>query len=853
MAGLREVGEQAMASDATATCRGCLGLVQLVTALVAVLAIAGPAYADDWGPKRDPFDRNVIARYQAILAKDPYDPALAQLAGMYQRFRTIEVLVEELDAKGDGGSLVIAGRLLEEAKDQRAALATYQRAWALRPDDPKLALRIATLERTPDPERAREAYERALASADKTVQREAIRGLLELAHARRDRVAEAFHSKALAALEPRDATVQLEHGDAMFALDLIDSATEAYALAEKLAATDPVRRVEAIARRGRALEKRDRLAAEAEYRRAMAQLPRDHYLRIELFGRLVELHRSGGTLGALLAISLDEWPVTSRGAFEWYELAKLYRAVGDQPHAIAALEQVVKRSAEPKLHLELVDAYPQARAFEALAILDKLAARSGKDLGVLISIAERYARNGYPALALATYDKLLRLDPAAVDRMLDLVEDSFRTGKQAAAIALTKSVVPKLRTAEAHGRLGQILLEWGHFKGSVTELDRAIALASPVASDAWGTMRVTKAPQVASQPATLAAYYRTRAAAHDALRNIDAAVADGEKVLELAGDDPKLRRTARKELVRIVLHASGETGERAVFVEAWRVAFDFTPPEIEAGFLLLDYYGTSPCDHFVATRRPCDGEVARIVRKLSKLAEIDPDDVLLIATAYSAAGRHDEAIQILQTLRAVAPAREPDILARILKINRWRARFNSPSGWPADGEHVPDPEREITAHVRRYRQIREAIETPLRLGLRFGFGEGLRGGGEHMGSIGVMASSRLGADTFFTFRLDLADRGGGTAFHSFGGAVGVAKALVSTRTTALVLGFGERLERRWGDQMTTAYGPIGLSGEATLEVVGRTLPASFGMRLEQGMSDDARHTALLFEAALELR
>ncbi len=836
--------------------------MRLVSALVAVLAIAGAAHADDWGPKRDPFDRAVVAKYQMILARDPHDPALGQLAGLYKRFRTIASLIEEYDAKGDAGSLVIAGRLFEEAKDQDAALAMYRRAWSLRPDDPRLALRIAWLERTRanHPEQARDAYERALASSDKAVQREAIRGLLDLAHARRDRVAVSFHSKALANLDPRDAKAQLEYGDAMFAIDMIDSALDAYALSEKLYLTDPVRRVEVIARRGLALERRDRLASEAEYRRAMLQLPRGHYLRAELFGRLVELHRKDDTLGALLAISVEEWPVASRGVFEWHELSKLYSAVGDQAHAIAALEQVVKRSSEPRLHLELVDAYPKTRALDALAILARLAARPGNNLDVLVSVAERYAKGGYTAFALATYDKLLRFDPAAVDRMLDLVEDSFRTGKQAAAIALTKSVAPKLRTAEAHGRLGQILLEWGHFKGSVTSFGRAIALEAkpqaPVAIDVWGNTRDGKPPrpQPVGDPAKLTEYYRGRAAAHDALRQIAAAIADGEKVLELAGNDPKQRRAARKELVRIVLHANGETGERAVFVEAWRVAFDFTPPETEAGFLLLDYYGTSPCDHFVATKRSCEGEVARIVKKLSKLAELDLDEIILIATAYSAAQRHDEAIQILQTLRAIAPERELDILARIAKINQWRGTFDSRAAYGlANGEGLPDPEREINAHVRRYRQLREAIATPLRLGLRFGFGEGLRGGGAHMGSIGVMASSRLGADTFFTFRLDVTDRGGDTAFHSFGGSVGIAKALVATRTTALVLGFAERLERRWGEHMTADYGPIGLAAEATIELVGRRLPASFGARLEQGMSDDGRHTALLFEASIELR
>ncbi len=836
--------------------------MRLTTAVVAVLAIAGAAHADDWGPKRNPFDRAVVAKYEAILAKDPYDPALAQLAGLYKRFRTLESLIEEFDTKGDAGSLVIAGRLLEDSKDNDTALATYHRARKLRPDDAKLALRIAWLERTRanQPEQAREAYERALESGDKPVQREAIRGLLDLAHARRDRVAVVFHSKALASLDPRDAKAQLEHGDAMLALDMIDSAVEAFALAEKLYATDPVRRVGVIARRALALENRDRLASEAEYRRAMVQLPRDHYLRTELFGRLVELHRRGGTLGALLAISLEEWPVASRGVFEWYELSKLYGAVGDQAQSIVALEHVVKRSPEPRIHLELADAYPKTRAVAALAILGKLAARPGNNLDVLVSVAERYAKGGYTALALATYDKLLRLDPAAADRMLDLVEDSFRTGKQAAAVALTKSVAPKLRTAEAHGRLGQILLEWGHYKGSVTAFDRALALETkpqgPVAIDVWGNTRDDKKsqPRPVSDPVTLAGYYRGRAAAHDALRQIDAAVADGEQVLELAGNDPKQRRAARKELVRIVFHASGETGERAVIVDAWRVAFDFKPPEIEAGFLLLDYYGTAPCDHFIATKRPCEGEVARIVKKLSKLADIDPDEIILIATAYSAAQRHDEAIQILQTLRAIAPGREIDIVARIAKINEWRGRFDSRGAYGlANGEGLADPEREINAHARRYRQLREAIEAPLRLGIRFGVGEGLRGGGERMGSIGVMASSRLGADTFFTFRLDVVDRGGASAFHSFGGSVGIAKALVSTRSTALVLGFAERLERRWGENMTADYGPIGLAGEATLDLVGRKLPASFGVRLEQGMSDDGRSTALLFEASVELR
>lgn len=816
-----------------------------------VLAIAGVAHADDWGPKRDPFDRGVIAKYQAILLQNPYDPALAKLAAMYKRFRTLDDLIDEYESQPDNGAaLVVLGRLLEDTK--QPALAAYERAWALRPDDRKLAIKIASIERTLHPDKARAAYERAL---DGDTRKEANQGLLVLARARRDRAAIQTHSKALAELDPKDPKVQLDHGDTMLELGMIDSALDAFTAAEKLSATDPVRRIEAIARRGLALEQRDRLAAEDEYRRAMSLLPRGHYLRSELFGRLVGLHRSAGTLGALLAITLEDWPVATRGVFEWHELAKLYAAVGDEDHAVASLEQAVKRSPEPRLHLELADAYSKARSADALAVLGKLSARSTNDVGILISIAERYAKWGHLALALGAYDKLLRRDPAAADRMLDLVEDSLRDGKVAAATALVRALAPKLRTAETHGRLGRILLEFGHLKGAVTAFDRAIAAeekpSKPIAIDVWGNTdpAAKTAPVAISDPIKLTEYYRGRAAARDGLKQIDGAVADAEKVLALAGDDPKLRRIARKELVRIVVHASSENGQRAMFVDAWRVAFDFNPPEIEAGYLLLDYYGTAPCDHFVATKRSCQGEVVRIIKRLAKLAEIDPDEIIMIATAYSAAQLHDEAIQILQVLRALAPAREVDILSRIAKVNGWR----TPPGMIglANGEGLVDPEREIAAAVRRHRRTREERD-PLRLGIRFGVGEGLRGGGESLASVGISAAAQLGGNTYLTARLDLADRAGSAPFHSFGGSVGIAKSLVSIEPGSLVLGFAERLERRWGEGMSD-YGPVGLAGEATLELVGRKIPASIGARLEQGMSDDGRHTALMFEASVLLR
>ena len=815
--------------------------------------ISGDAHAQpvDWGPKREPFDRGVVARYQAILARDPHDPALAKLAAMYTRYRTLDALIAEYDAKlsdhasrdavpsgtarrpaDDGAVLIVIGRLLEQAKQPKSALSAYHRAWAVRADDPKLALRIAAIERDDhQPDAARVAYERAL-MGDKAVQREALRGLLALARSRHDRVAQASLAKRLSELDPRDPSLQLDRGDAMLAIDLIDAALEAYATADKLYATDPVRRLDVIARRGLALERRDRVEAEAEYRRGLALVPPDHYLRGELFGRIVELHRRAGTLGGLLALCLDDWPVARRGRFEWYELSKLHDAVGNKPEALASLEQAVRRSQDPRLRLELADRYAGKRTAEALAILDKLAARSPKDISMLSSVAERYAKWGQLARAVDAYDRILKLDPAAADRMIDLVEEKFRGDQHAAAASLAHSVASKLKTGESHARLGKILLEWGRYQDAVTAFGKAISL-EPTVADHW----------------------RGRAAAHDSLGDIEAAVKDAEQVLRFSGTDPRARRLARKELVRIVLHAPGESGLRARFVDDWREAFERDDkPDLEAGLLLLDYFGVSPCDHWVGMKRSCDGEVVRVVRRLSRYIEIDADDILMLASAYSAAGRHDEAIQLLAVLRELATERTAEIDARIKKIEVWRRTYTNYTRWQS--EPIDDPEPEILGHRTRRRHAADAIREPLRLGLRIGYGNGLRGGGDNMMSAGLASAAQLGRNVFLTARLDWSQRAGAVPFQSLGGSIGVAKSLVTTKNTALVLGFAERLERRWGtagEMDRAGIGATGLSADATLDLVGRNLPASIGARLEQAMSDDARNTALMFELSIEIR
>jgi len=72
-------------------------LVSLAGALLAAVPAPAAAQAgDDWEVKRDPFDAKVVARYKAILAKNPHDAgALAKLLSMYRRYRTVDKLEDE--------------------------------------------------------------------------------------------------------------------------------------------------------------------------------------------------------------------------------------------------------------------------------------------------------------------------------------------------------------------------------------------------------------------------------------------------------------------------------------------------------------------------------------------------------------------------------------------------------------------------------------------------------------------------------------------------------------------------------------------------------------------------------------
>src|SRR5450432_1012017 len=300
----------------------------LAAALWALLCSRAMAEPGDWTPRRDAFDPKVVARYEQVLAADPFDDhALAKLDQLYTGRHTIAELEGDLGDR-TAGALVVRAQLRARHKDPTAALALFTRAAELAPPfEARCWLAIAELSRT-DSAAARTAYERVLATAPPpAIARAALRPLADLAALAQDSVADTYFVQLLA-LSPNDPEIWLARGDALV-VQHPSLAIESYGQAEQFAPDVP-RRLEAIVRRGDALGRAHAYdAASAEYRRALALAPRGYFLVAEIIEKLVEVARDQHALPDLTARFEHDWPERTRDALEWSTLASLYGEIAD--------------------------------------------------------------------------------------------------------------------------------------------------------------------------------------------------------------------------------------------------------------------------------------------------------------------------------------------------------------------------------------------------------------------------------------------------------------------------------------------------------------------------------------------
>lgn len=659
------------------------GLTAATAALL--IALTAPALSpvaraqDDWGVKRDPFDKRLVARYKRLLAKNPGDRgALARLIAMYRRYRSVEALVAEYErdheAKPVFATAVVLGHLYLEVGDRDRARARYEEAAALQPDAHDVHVALGAMHRGDGAvDAARAAYERALATARTAPQRkQVLRELAGIALDAGDIEGARGYFDQYIALDPKNVDARLELADALAHHDRHRDALAVLADAETRLRSDPQRRVEVIARMGAAHEALgEDEAAVREYRRAIKLTRRGYYLRRELTERIIDIHRKRQDLPALIAEYEREWPAGARGHFEWDVLARLYEETGDQESAIAAYRKAVAKApheldtqrrliallehagredealdryeavarvapGEPRFQLELAERYwNRGKPDKALDLLAKVARRFPDDPGVHAALADLYSRWGKEDLALAAYERLARVEPDEPDHLVNLGEQHFQRGARDKAIAVWKRIAAK-KDAKGWARLAEVYAEHDMRDEALAAYAKAIALEP-------------------DNPER----YRGRARVYERSRQWSQAVADWERALELTPTEP-VARPARREARKKIVMLLNNQGTRVLRnrMAAWTEQFAASPPSTEAGYFLVE-------SHLKL------GETERAQRTLERLLQLDASDrdaMELLVKVYRDRGEYARAIEVLERLAASSPGQERIYYAQIAEL-----------------------------------------------------------------------------------------------------------------------------------------------------------------------------------------
>jgi tetratricopeptide (TPR) repeat protein len=655
--------------------RAVLAVVLTATALPSV------AHAqDDWSVRRDPFDPQVVARYKAILAKNPADQsALRKLVALYTRHRSLELLLREYEAAlarrpDDFATAVVLGHIHLQQGHRDQARTQYERAAKLRPDSTAVLIALGDLDRQDGRvAEARSAYERALPQArGKAGESQLVRALAEIAMGQKDLDAARSYYERYFALAPKDVQARIELGDALAQHGQHQAAIAVLQDANARLRTDPAGQIELMARMGAIHESAGQEEeAVRVYRQALQRAGSAQYLRKELIERILESYRRRQALPDLIAELEKTWPAARRGHFEWDVLARLYEETGDQEKAVAAFRMATKKApheldtqrrliallentgredealgqyeavirvapGEPRFQIDLAERYwRRGKEKQALELLAKIARRFPSDGGVHTAIADMYTRWGKADLALEAYVRLTRIEPDEVSHLVNLGEQHFLRNDKKQAVAVWKRIIAR-KTPESYARLGEVYAEHDMLAEALQMYEKAIQM----------------------QPLEVA-HYKGRAGVHERRRDFAGAVEDWKKVLAMSpttdAGKPE-RREARRRIVSLLRRGSNSALTKAK--AEWQRAFSTEPPDLEAGYLLVE-----------AHLREHRYGLAHTA--LERILARDPNDVEaleLLAKVAESELKYDEAVEHLERLAELSPSRKRDTYNKIAEL-----------------------------------------------------------------------------------------------------------------------------------------------------------------------------------------
>ncbi len=634
---------------------------------------------DDWGVRRDPFDKGLIARHKRALAKRPSDKgSLSKLMGMYRRYRSVSVLIREYEAaqqkQPSFANLMVLGYLHQKEKHRDKAQAYFEKAVVLKPQDTALRLVLGQLSRDRgEIENARKHYAIALQNAKKKPQKmSTLRALADLSIAADDIAKAKEYFKELIKLDPKNIQTQLELGEALAQFKKFDDAIQIFKAAETRLRSDPMMRIDVITRIGGALEKKgEDKAAIAEYERGIKLVSHGYYLAKELHLRIISIYRRRQELATLLVKLERDWKPKSRGHFEWDTLGRLYEETGAPEKAVRAYRLATKKApyeldtqrrlivllensgqdaqalkqyeavirvapGEPRFQLELAKRYwKRGDSKKALAMAKKIDSHFSSDAGVVSSLADLYNAWERPKEALAAYQKLVRIEPGDLTHIENLGEQYYQRGDKKKAKQVWQKLM-RIKNADSYGLLARVYSEHDLLPEGLTMYNKALRLAP-------------KKKEL----------FKGRASVHERLRKWNDAIADWEMVLKLSPDKASYeaeRREARRRVVNILQRARGNM--LSTKMAQWNTGFAATPPDIAAGYYLVAAYDRL-------------SKPKEMTQTLQRLRTLRPSDIVVmqqLVKALRMTGQPDAAVTLLLKLVQINPGSQRDYYNQIAEI-----------------------------------------------------------------------------------------------------------------------------------------------------------------------------------------
>lgn len=820
-----------------------------IAAVAVCLAMMATARADDdWGARRDPFDPGVVQRYKANLARDPHhDGSLRQLIALYRRYRTVAKLEAEyrarLGASEDWAALVVLARLPRSSRAETLAL--WKRAVVANPNDARGWLAFGDASHA-DTKAAREAYQRAATLARSPVlQRTALTKLVNVAFTAGDHRAVDEAYAALIVLAPKDGKLWLDRGNAQLAAKQFAAARDSFVKAESLLRTDPERRLTAMTSQGTALAAMGKAdEAIAQYERTLAQVPAGFFLAQELVTLVVDIERRRKRMPAAIAWLEKRWPARRRGHFEHAMLGDLHAENGDDERALVAYRRAVARAptevvtqrklialldkvrptealaqheaaarvapGDADLQIALARRYRTTRAAKALAVLAALSRRMGHDVRVRSSIAELYEEWDELALAIKEYEAIARLEPKDIDHAIVLGEAYWRADDPPRALAAWNRL-DKIATREAWFRKGEVL--------AMHEL--------------WGEAATAFGKSLAIDPTNADALYG-RARALDELQRFPEALEDARRAVALTGQASHTDGLRNRQLLVRVYQHWNEAGDKHLSqaLARWRFAFD--RGDAIAGYLLAAHHAR------ISSHQQHD-----VLVQLYRQVPTDDSLGIVLARSFMRRRDFDRARVELERIAKRTPARADEIGKLLVQVEEDRARAEQEMRWEEEGR----------ARALARSQPPDLVGRDGRTGMRLALGADVDNTSSALLGLGGYRTYRLARATGLAIRIDWLQRDDEMEeVNAFAIAGTFSRRVVDARKFELAIGAGPGLELRYGsDARSSSWNRGGLTGDVTLELLPRALPATLGARLHHNLTDSSRGSALLLELGFELR